>query len=51
MKKKIICLLLIFIVIGLSLLAVVRINKRENSNLKKVTVADATITSLTVAIA
>lgn len=40
MKKKIICLLLIFIVIGLSLLAVVRINKRENSNLKKVTVAE-----------
>ena len=40
MKKKTICLLLIFIVIGLSLLAVVRINKRENSNLKKVTVAE-----------
>lgn len=40
MKKKIICLLLIFIVIGLSSLAVVRINKRENSNLKKVTVAE-----------
>ena len=40
MKKKTICLLLIFIVIGLSLLAVVRINKRESSNLKKVTVAE-----------
>lgn len=39
MKKKIVCLMLIFLVIVLAMLAITRINKRDN-NIKKVTVAE-----------
>lgn len=51
MKKKIVCLLLIVLVLVLAVFAVIRINRKDDVRLKKVTVADATITSLTVAIA
>ena len=51
MKKKIISLIMIFIVLFLAVFAVIRINRKDDKGLKKVTVADATITSLTVAIA
>ena len=39
MKRKI-CMILMFLVIGLSVLAIVRINKQEDNNLKKITVAE-----------
>lgn len=52
MRKKIVCLFMIIIVIVLAIFAVFKINKNDgDKKLKKVTVADATITSLTVAIA
>ncbi len=50
MKKKIVCLLLIVLVLVLAVFAVIRINKKEDKGLKKVTVADATITLLTLMI-
>lgn len=40
MKKKVICFMLIVLVIGLAILAIVRINKKETNNLKKVKVAE-----------
>lgn len=39
MKRKI-CMILMFLVIGLSVLAIVRINKLKDNNLKKITVAE-----------
>lgn len=42
MKKKFICLFLIVLVIVLAVLVIIRINKKDNSNLKKVTVAEVT---------
>lgn len=39
MKRKI-CMILMFLVIGLSVLAIVRINRQEDNNLKKITVAE-----------
>ena len=40
MKKKIVCLMMILLVIILAAFAVIRINKKESSNLKKITVAE-----------
>lgn len=39
MKRKI-CMILMFLVIGLSVLAIVRINRQKDNNLKKITVAE-----------
>ena len=40
MKKKLICKIMIFLVLGLAIFAVVRINRKENNNLRKITVAE-----------
>lgn len=47
--KKIISFVLVFLVIGFAVLAIHRINKEDNK-LEKITVADATITSLTLTV-
>lgn len=47
MKRKV-CLLLIILVIILAVIAILRIKSEEDGDLRKVTVADATITSLTL---
>lgn len=47
MKRKIIGLITICLVIVLATLAVIRIKEEENSGLKKITVADTTLTSRT----
>ena len=51
MIKRIVGIIIIFIVILLAIFAIYRINNKHDSDLKVVRVADATITSLTVAIA
>ncbi len=40
MKKKIVCLVMIFLVLFLAIFAVIRINKKDDNGLKKVTVAE-----------
>ncbi len=47
MKKKIMGLLFILIIVGLTFFAVKQIKREENNELKKVTVADTTLTSRT----
>ena len=39
-KRKIVSLVMIFLVVALAVLAVIRINRKEDSDLKKVTVAE-----------
>ena len=48
MRKKFFGLLTICLVVVLAVLAIVRIKKENNGDLKKVTVADTTLTSLTI---
>ena len=40
MKKKIVSLVMIFLVLGLAIIAIIRINKKDDNGLKKVTVAE-----------